>query len=167
MQPGRAFVPQGMKDEQVKNGGEGSGNFGHSGRPGEVGGSGPGGASIKIKPYNTRPGAPSHGGNYTIHDENGKEIGHASAVFEHKDQNYPFSGFVPAGTGVIDSIELYSNKQRGKGLGTYFLKNIESDAKKSGIVRMRATSVMPDSERFWEKMGYAPTGKGRIWEKKL
>jgi hypothetical protein len=38
-----------MKDEQVKNGGEGSGNFGHSGRPGEVGGSGDGGISKETK----------------------------------------------------------------------------------------------------------------------
>jgi hypothetical protein len=43
MQPGRAFVPQGSKVEQLKHGGEGSGNFGHAGRPGEVGGSGEGG----------------------------------------------------------------------------------------------------------------------------
>lgn len=39
MQPDKAFVP-------MCQGGEGSGNFGHEGRPGEVGGSGPGGGSI-------------------------------------------------------------------------------------------------------------------------
>lgn len=36
MSPGKAYVP-------MCQGGEGSGNFGHEGRPGEVGGSGPGG----------------------------------------------------------------------------------------------------------------------------
>ena len=40
---GYAHVPVGQRVEQVKNGGEGSGNFGHSGRPGEPGGSGEGG----------------------------------------------------------------------------------------------------------------------------
>lgn len=39
MQPGKAYVP-------MCQGGEGSGNFGHEGRPGEVGGSGPGGGSF-------------------------------------------------------------------------------------------------------------------------
>ena len=39
VQPGKAYVP-------VCQGGEGSGNFGHEGRPGEVGGSGEGGGSI-------------------------------------------------------------------------------------------------------------------------
>lgn len=41
MTPGKAFVP-------MCQGGEGSGNFGHAGRPGEVGGSGPGGGSITV-----------------------------------------------------------------------------------------------------------------------
>jgi hypothetical protein len=44
---GYAHVPIGQKVEQVKNGGEGSGNFGHAGRPGEIGGSGEGGGSTK------------------------------------------------------------------------------------------------------------------------
>ena len=43
MAPGKAYVPVGSVMEQHKHGGEGSGNFGHAGRPGEVGGSGPGG----------------------------------------------------------------------------------------------------------------------------
>jgi len=88
-------------------------------------------------------------------------------VFEHKDQNYAFSGHVPANTGVIDSIELYSEKGRGKGIGTAFYNHIEKQAIASGMKQIRATSVMSDSERFWSKMGYKPTGKGRIWEKKL
>ena len=45
MQPGKAYVPVGSVMEQHKHGGEGSGNFGHEGRPGEVGGSGEGGGS--------------------------------------------------------------------------------------------------------------------------
>jgi hypothetical protein len=49
MQPGKAYVPVGSKVEQHKHGGEGSGNFGHEGRPGEIGGSGPGGGgSINV-----------------------------------------------------------------------------------------------------------------------
>jgi len=47
MQPGKAYVPVGSMMEQHKHGGEGSGNFGHEGRPGEVGGSGEGGGSAK------------------------------------------------------------------------------------------------------------------------
>lgn len=42
MFPGRAFVPVGSKVESVTQGGSGSGNFGHGGRPGERGGSGEG-----------------------------------------------------------------------------------------------------------------------------
>lgn len=53
MQPGTAFVPTGSKVEQHKHGGEGSGNFGHAGRPGEVGGSGPGGGAGTFNDYSS------------------------------------------------------------------------------------------------------------------
>jgi len=54
MQPGRAYVPTGSNVEQVRDGGAGSGNFGHAGRPGEVGGSGPGGGGSTKPNYNPK-----------------------------------------------------------------------------------------------------------------
>jgi len=50
----RVFVAFAMVEDLKALGGEGSGNFGHAGRPGEVGGSAPSGASVETLP----PGFP-------------------------------------------------------------------------------------------------------------
>lgn len=127
----------------------------------------PAGVTLRSTPYlgNT---SMARGGNFFLVDaKTGAELAHANAAFEPKAVEYAFSGSIPAKTMVIDSIEVLSQARRNQGLGSALLTHVENEARKAGMVRARATSVMYDAEGFWTKMGYTHTGQGRIWEKQL
>ncbi|MBA7608346.1 hypothetical protein ES703_15523 [subsurface metagenome] len=126
----------------------------------------PGGQEIKvqIKPFFGRTDV-SGGGIFTLY-KGDKEIGHAMVAFEHKDITYPISGFVPAKTAVMDTMEI-NEEERGKGYGSKFVDEIERIAKEQGMETMYLTSVMGESEEFWRKQGYQFSGHKRIWIKEL
>jgi GNAT superfamily N-acetyltransferase len=111
-------------------------------------------------------GGVDKGGNFTLRDAGGKEIGHASASFVHQPETWPLSGPVPGKTAIIDSIEI-DDKRQGKGLGTHLLSEVEGHAKAAGMERMWSVSTMSDAEGFWAKRGYQNTGHKRIWFKEL
>lgn len=107
----------------------------------------------------------STGGIFTLYKDS-KEIGRATVAFHHRDIVYPISGFVPAKTAVMDSMEIIE-EERGKGYGSRFVDEIEKIAKEQGMEMMYLTSVMGESEEFWTKQGYRFSGHKRIWTKNL
>lgn len=68
-------------------GGQGSGNFGHSGRPGEIGGSGPGGGGVPVEPGTTPiPEGKIRGYHYT--DDLDAVLAHGLDVSKAKGSTY-------------------------------------------------------------------------------
>lgn len=125
-----------------------------------------GGQEIKVqtRPFYGRTDV-SGGGIFTLY-KGDKEIGHAMVAFEHKDTTYPISGFVPAKTAVMDTMEI-NEEERGKGYGGKFVDEIERIAKEQGMETIQLVSVMGESEEFWRKKGYQFSGHKRIWIKEL
>jgi SPP1 gp7 family putative phage head morphogenesis protein len=146
----------------VQKGGPGSGSWEGPGVPRF-----PKNSILEINPFKNGWDVKRTGGNYVVKDKNGVELASATVVFHQEDEMYAFSGFVKAKTAIIDTIQINDEKSRGKGQGSSLLHVIETDARKAGMLRIRATHV--DSNSFFEKNGYEDvhgTG-GRQMEKKL
>lgn len=117
---------------------------------------------VEIKPFAGHKDI-SRGGSFTLYKDN-KTIGHAMVAFHHKDTTYPISGFVPAKTAVLDTMEI-NEEERGKGYGSRFIDEIEKVSEEQGMETIYLTSVMGESEEFWRKKGYQFSGHKRIWIK--
>lgn len=117
-----------------------------------------------MKPYGGRKDLKR--GGYFICSRDRKEVVVAHAAFELKARRYAISGWVPAKTVVIDSIEVEPGEKR-KGYGSKMLEYIEEKARLEGMRRIHATFVMGQSEGWWKKRGFKYSGRKRIWIKEL
>jgi hypothetical protein len=167
MTPGKAFVPVGFVMEQHKQGGEGSGNFGHEGRPGEVGGSGPGGVSFT--PAKTRQDAESFAKSNLLDPDRVASMEKWNAQGERYKQ-YPIVSYRGVDVDTANRINAELLKQQEKGmpkLGTITASAVRSEpgmfAKISGDklelntismgTKDKFEATMKDQSRFYGKEG--------------
>lgn len=173
---GFAEVYIGRQVEQVKNGGEGSGNFGHEGRPGEVGGSGPGGggshsfekAGKKVTLSGTRTRSDNARRNAEIKmDVNGKE-GWVSDVYESKQSP---TGYIMSVNPYADATKELAGKQKADRIA---IDKQTFDFAKGELDRATSERVKEESAKpltTWEASegGYgilndpSPTGVDAVW----
>ena len=175
MMPGRAYVPVGSMMEQHKHGGEGSGNFGHAGRPGEVGGSGPGGGShsfdkagkkVTLSGTRTRSDNARRSAEIKM-DVNGKS-GWVSDVYESKQSP----------TGYLMTVNPYADATKelagGKKADRISIDKETYDFAKGELDRATSERIKEESAKpltTWEASegGYGilndpfPTGVDSVW----